>query len=212
MDVIPDRRNLGRPSREAARRLTQDILATARAVFLEKGFERASMDEVAALMRISKRTLYARFPSKAALFEAMTIEMLREGFDALDATPHEDRPLREELSLLGRWLRDAAIRPELVDLYRVVMAEAKRFPHLAALVQTAGAEPALDEILQALRRARPDLTLEAARRDAELFLNFIGLGPLHRALTRRAPMSGADADELLERSVDLFLGGFSQTH
>ena len=63
-------RKMGRPTTEAALRLTSHILKSARELFFEHGFDGASADMIAEQARISKRTLYARFGSKARVFEA----------------------------------------------------------------------------------------------------------------------------------------------
>ena len=57
-------------------KLREHILWTAKDVFLEMGFERASMDVVAGRAETSKRTLYAHFESKEKLFLAV-IELVR---------------------------------------------------------------------------------------------------------------------------------------
>ena len=57
--------------------LREHILYAAKTVFLEMGFERASMDVIAARAQTSKRTLYAHFESKENLYLAI-IEIVRE--------------------------------------------------------------------------------------------------------------------------------------
>jgi len=52
-------------------KLREHILWIAKDVFLEMGFERASMDVVAARAETSKRSLYAHFESKEKLFLAV---------------------------------------------------------------------------------------------------------------------------------------------
>src|ERR1035438_3939684 len=56
----------GRPPLDDAER--KRILDATTAVFLERGFERASTSEIAKRARTSKQTLYALFPTKADLF------------------------------------------------------------------------------------------------------------------------------------------------
>ena len=68
--------------RRMARRgdeLRKHVLQVARGVFLEMGFERASMDEVASRAETTKRSLYAHFESKEKLFLAV-IERMRGRF------------------------------------------------------------------------------------------------------------------------------------
>ena len=61
----------GRPSREASERLGELILDAATELFLGHGFGATSIEAVAQRVRVSKRTLYHRFPDKEALFAAV---------------------------------------------------------------------------------------------------------------------------------------------
>src|SRR5258706_4783372 len=61
----------GRPPKELAGKVEERILDAARKVFLERGFEGASIDEIAEVARSGKPTIYARFRDKRALFTAV---------------------------------------------------------------------------------------------------------------------------------------------
>jgi AcrR family transcriptional regulator len=63
----------GRPPREHAGQVEERILAAAQRVFLDQGFEGASIDEIAAVARAGKPTIYARHASKEALFTAVVL-------------------------------------------------------------------------------------------------------------------------------------------
>src|SRR5262245_65471661 len=56
----------------------QRIVAGARRHFLAHGFRGVTMDELADELGMSKKTLYAHFPSKAALLEAALLDKFRE--------------------------------------------------------------------------------------------------------------------------------------
>src|SRR5580698_4558618 len=60
----------GRPPRELAGEVEERILTAARKVFLDRGFEAASIEEIADTARSGKPTIYARFANKEALFAA----------------------------------------------------------------------------------------------------------------------------------------------
>ena len=67
----------GRPPKELAGEVDARILDAARKVFLERGFEGASIDEIAEVARSGKPTIYARFRDKRALFTGvMTRDIL----------------------------------------------------------------------------------------------------------------------------------------
>src|SRR5580693_4405905 len=61
----------GRPPKELAGDVDTRILDAARKVFLERGFEGASIDEIAEVARSGKPTIYGRFRDKWVLFTAV---------------------------------------------------------------------------------------------------------------------------------------------
>ena len=61
----------GRPPKELAGEVDTRILDAAQKVFLERGFEGASIDEIVEVARSGKPTIYARFHGKLALFTAV---------------------------------------------------------------------------------------------------------------------------------------------
>ena len=62
----------GRPTRIEAERLAERILEVATGLFLAQGYGPTSVESVAQQAGISKRTFYARYPDKAALFAAVS--------------------------------------------------------------------------------------------------------------------------------------------
>ncbi|HEX8447935.1 MAG TPA: TetR/AcrR family transcriptional regulator [Sphingomonas sp.] len=70
---------VGRPSPAQAAQIETRILAAAWDVLLDRGLEDFTIDQVAALAQASKRTIYGRFASRAALFRGM-IEMRTTAF------------------------------------------------------------------------------------------------------------------------------------
>src|ERR1700757_573795 len=74
----------GRPPRELAGQVEERILDAAGRVFLERGFQGASVDEIAEAASAGKPTIYARFPNKQALFSAVIERLVRRN-TSLDA-------------------------------------------------------------------------------------------------------------------------------
>src|SRR5262245_18590603 len=64
---------LGRPPLELAGEVEARILDAAHRVFRERGLGGASIDEIAGQARAGKPTIYARYPSKEALFTAVLV-------------------------------------------------------------------------------------------------------------------------------------------
>lgn len=112
--------------------LRKHLLGIAKEVFLELGFERATMDVVAARASTSKRSLYAHFESKEKLFLAV-IELVRGLFLARIKEPREygGKPAEALVTFCGRYL-EALLYESSVQMLRITMAETTRFPEGAA--------------------------------------------------------------------------------
>jgi AcrR family transcriptional regulator len=112
--------------------LREHILKTAKDVFLEMGYERASMDEVAARAETSKRSVYAHFESKEKLFAAV-MELVRELYLTRLGTPADDGddPADAITRYCGRFLQLILWQPALRN-FRLNVTEAERFPDVAA--------------------------------------------------------------------------------
>jgi ArsR family transcriptional regulator len=202
------RRALGRPLRDHSRLLTEDIIHAARQEFLREGYERATMDRIAAMLHISKRTLYARFANKSLLFERVVEMFLREHFASLGAIERSGLSLREELMAVGRAIVKVVTQPDTVELYRIISAEAVTFPKLARQIRDQGSAPLIELIAEILARAHKGSPSPSLPREAETFLHLIALAPMRLAILGVPSVSGMDSEEMLQRSVDLFVKGF----
>ncbi|BCM88918.1 hypothetical protein IAD21_00760 [Abditibacteriota bacterium] len=112
--------------------LREHILYAAKDVFLEMGFERASMDVIAGRAQTSKRTLYAHFENKEKLYLAV-VELVRGLFFGKLKTPR-DYPgdVVEALTLFcGRFL-EILLWSRTIQMCRLSIAEAERFPEGSA--------------------------------------------------------------------------------
>lgn len=119
-------------SREGAQRrgaeLRRHILFEAKEVFLTTGYERASMDTVAARAGTSKRSLYAHFESKDKLFLAV-LDLVRELYLGSLRTPevYADEPGEAVTRFCGRFLQLTTWEPQ-VRTCRLSITEAERLP------------------------------------------------------------------------------------
>ncbi|GAB3453550.1 TetR/AcrR family transcriptional regulator [Streptomonospora sediminis] len=108
--------------------LRRHILFAAKEVFLESGYERASMDTVAVRAKTSKRSLYAHFESKDKLFLAV-LELVHELHLAKMQTPgaYSADPAEAVSLFCGRFLQTMVWEPQ-VRTCRLSIAEAERLP------------------------------------------------------------------------------------
>jgi AcrR family transcriptional regulator len=105
----------------------RQIMDGARKVFMDLGFDGASMNEIARAASVSKGTLYVYFTDKSRLFEAMVeeeaLEKSRIAFN-LDPARDVEATLRE----FGRNYIGGMCRPGGGSSIRTVMAIAERMP------------------------------------------------------------------------------------
>jgi AcrR family transcriptional regulator len=125
------------PPPAAASRKPAQILQAAYRIFLDQGYGVASMDAIAREAGVSKATLYAHFTSKEELFTAMVGSACRV-YEQLAAMSPPPDDLRAALMEAGGTLLRFILNPDVVKVYRNVMAEAVRFPELGRMMYAAG--------------------------------------------------------------------------
>lgn len=110
----------------------EQILRGAEAIFLEHGYEGASMSQIAARAKVSKGTLYNHFENKAALFGAMIEEMSRCKLARLfERAEISECGCEEAFTQIAEGFIRAMLRPASTRLYRIIVSEAPHFPDLA---------------------------------------------------------------------------------
>lgn len=167
------------PALELSRsdRKRQAIMAAATSLFLSRGYDGTSMDDVAGLAEVSKPTVYKHFADKQGLFYAIVLATTDQMNDMVflgdDSGADADR-LRENLTLFARRFLGALMQPEVLRLRRLVIANAERFPEMGRTWYERGFGRALDSLAAELQRLSEAGLLEVE--DAHLAANhFVGL-------------------------------------
>jgi len=107
----------------------RQILDGARKVFMDLGFDGASMGEIARAATVSKGTLYVYFADKCALFQAIVEEeALQHGQVVFSFDPERD--VETTLKAFGRAYIQLLCRPGGGSAIRTVMAVAERMPQV----------------------------------------------------------------------------------
>ena len=120
------------PGRSARKR--QAILDAAREAFLSKGYGRTSMDEIAAAAAVSKQTVYKNFADKESLFTEIIDRSIAEtdqDAPTIARSWADSTDLEADLLAFARRHVVQVLQPHLIQMRRVVIAEAERFPDLA---------------------------------------------------------------------------------
>ncbi len=148
------------------------ILAAATDLFMHQGYSGTSLAQIAKAADVSTATLFKRFSTKAALFDAIVSEY----WEAERAPRDSPSPLDPSagLTTIGRRYVELMSRDEMVALFRIVIAEAPRFPDLSRRQFELGKAPFFDGVRAYVEAADAAGTLQV--RDPETAANqFLGM-------------------------------------
>jgi len=183
---------------------SDEILLQARAAFVEKGFDGASMQDLARAAGMSAGNFYRYFPSKSALVEAMInrdIDEVQQHFNAIVSTRDPIGALRR--TLMGRLEQDLCSddRP----LWAEIMAVAARKPEIAAIL--ARMENQVADLITRVISLACHLPAEAAAQrygaHARLIILLVRGASLESA---QNPQMQSDLKELIMRTIDKLIG------
>jgi AcrR family transcriptional regulator len=104
------------------------IYEAARHEFAENGFAATSMEAVARRAGVSTRTLYRLIPAKAALFESMVSDRIDRFVSSVNLHGCKHSNLETALQTALMTCADLILDPEVVALYRMMLAEGDTFP------------------------------------------------------------------------------------
>jgi AcrR family transcriptional regulator len=193
------------------------ILAAATEVFLQHGYLGASMDEVAAKAGVSKQTVYKQFENKERLFAEIVLGTSDQLIDGLVLAYAETldgaADAREGLQALARRLLDSLTAASVLQLRRLVIAEADRFPEVCGAWFTSGFEKSLEALGEALTRLTERGLLRELEDPTLAAYQFAGLvmyKPMNRAMfagTRERPAPG-ELDKLADQATEVFLAAY----
>jgi AcrR family transcriptional regulator len=217
MGKAPARRpkvRFGRPPKELAGEVEERILDAAHKVFLERGFEGASVDEIAEAARAGKPTIYARFANKRALFSAVVMRDVVSRIEQFEPDIPPGGTGKEQLVTAAVALLDWTLSSERMSIMRLAVAEVQRFPDLASTVSQTARERSTEvaaRLLSEMAQSSELGTLPAFAPDrlattARFFLDLVILPILMQALFREnLELLRAEIGPHVARSVAFFL-------
>lgn len=199
----------GRPTRAEQAERQEELLTTALDMFLEHGFEQTTIEEIAAAVGMSKRTVYARYEDKSALFKAAVrraIELFTIPRATLQSVLTGD--LKESLTAIARLRIHNLAIPVSYKLQRILTAQSYRFPELFAEAFEKGTGPAIDTLcaLFARHAAAGEVEITDMRRAAISFLSLVVGGPA-RFIVSGIAVDDIEMEERIRFAVGLFLNG-----
>jgi TetR/AcrR family transcriptional regulator, mexJK operon transcriptional repressor len=201
-------------SRSARKR--REIVEAAITVFLRNGYVGTSMDEVAALAGVSKQTVYKQFGDKERLFTEIvlgTIDHVGEPFFGGIGALEDGDDLAAELRTVAGRLIGIVTDPRLLQLRRLVIGEAGRFPELGRTYYARGPGRSVATLaprFQALAE-RGLLRIDDPQLAAQQF-NWLVLSiPLNQAMfSADADFSRDELDHYADEAVRIFLAAYGR--
>lgn len=198
------KRRPGRPTLS-----NEQLLDTALDLFLEKGFERTSIEGICAAAGMAKRTVYARYGDKTTLFKAALTRAIEDWIvpiDRLRALETDD--LEQTLLSIGQVLVANVLSRAGLRLLRLTNAESVNMPDVAILNVQRGTEPTLAYLADLFRRrlGRDGNGVANADEVASAFLNLVVGGVASNAAWGMV-LPQEEIDRHTAYSVRLFLYG-----
>jgi TetR/AcrR family transcriptional regulator, mexJK operon transcriptional repressor len=195
-------------------RKRRQIVEAAAAAFLRNGYLGTSMDEIAALAGVSKQTVYKQFADKERLFKEIVLDAIDRvgepffgGIHALEDTEDLEADLRKLAGQLISVVRD----PRLLQLRRLVIGEAGRFPELGRTYYERGPGRSADTLASQFRAlaARGLLRVDDPTLAAQHF-NWLVLSiPINQAMfSVDVDFPPDELDRYADQAVRIFLAAY----
>lgn len=199
----------GRPTRDQAAARHAVLLDTALDMFLDKGFELTTMEGVAAAAQMTKRTVYALYADKAALFLATVQRAIERSIVPEEELRRLDNgDLQETLIAVARMRVAFVMTPEGLKLQRIINTESYRFPQIFTLSYDQTARPVVRFLADLLCRHGDigSIAVERPEMAARLFMSMVVGGPV-RIIVSGNFLSQEEIDDRIAFAVRLFLNG-----
>ncbi|AXW64055.1 TetR family transcriptional regulator (plasmid) [Ralstonia solanacearum] len=189
------------------------VLKAATAVFLAHGFSAATTDMIQRKASVSKATMYACFPNKEAMFAAVIEQECAKMAATIRAIQAAPGDIAKTLTDIGLSYLRFVLSPTALALYRVVVAEAPRFPDLGRRFYLAGPKVVTSMLAAWLKEAAQDgeIDIQSIGVDAAatLFISLVRTeGQLESLTHPDAQPSAAQLDHWVQLAVTTFMAAF----
>ena len=183
------------------------VIEAATEEFWSHGFSGTSMDRIAKVANVSKRTVYDHFPSKDDLFQAIIDEILERVGEMSSHEYSAEKPLDEQLLAIGKTFAMTITGRDFMKLSRVVISRFIQTPEWA------------HNTLKAHARLRQDMIafFKAGTKDGRLKINnpekaaaqFCGLikeiAFWPELMAGQKPISTRERNSAVKSAVEMFL-------
>lgn len=192
------------------------IMDAAFKIFLRHGFAGTSMDKVAQIANVSKATLYNHFVDKNKLFEEVMVWHCQNLIASSQLSSSQKREtLRDKLKSFAHSLVSALLDERSLSFMRVIIFETGQFPELGKAIWKNNRLPLLDEFSSFLQaeQQKGRLVIKNMSVATRQFFGLIKENLIWPVLMGLAvEITPELIDEVVDTSVDMFLGYYSSSH
>ena len=196
----------GRPETTEQRR--ERLVRLAAPLFLKKGYDNVSIDEIIGVVGGSKATIYAWFGGKAELFEAVVRQKCDDVTLAIEVDAKGS--LEAQLTQIGQSFLATVLSPPILEFHRLMVSIGRTFPDAGRLFFESGPVSAYSIVASwiAKHQKAGDLIDEDPYRLAVLFLDML-IGEHQLGWLTSTPRAARrdKIDETVRIAVKIFLRG-----
>lgn len=193
----------------------RQIIEGARQIFMRDGFDGASMNDITKAAGVSKGTVYAYFPSKEALFEALIREDRRIQAERICQFSADDENVEDVLREIAHNIVAAVTRPGHMAHLRTVIAAAAKFPSIGHAFYEAGPMYGAGRLANYLDRQvnMGRLSIEDTQRAAFQFIDLCLARPLKQMLfcVIETP-DPAEMERAIDSAIAMFMAAYGPKH
>ena len=189
----------------------EELIKHATEMFLELGYEKASMNNLVKRSGSSKSTIYKHFRSRQALFIAVLDERLRDHLAPIEKLDLTTLSIEEGLKLIGRTSIKVITSKDNVNLCRIIYAEAERIPYIGKTYYEHGPRRGMAGVVKYLSTMVERGRIRCANPSAaaEYFWGMILYRPmLERYCGVKGPLTAREQKNYIDKVVDSFISAF----
>ena len=200
----------GRPPNSEVAERERHLLRVASAEFVRHGFGEANVARIACDAGVSKKTIYARYPSKSDLLVAVVSDLATRYYERVMAAMSTSAgDPKHFLTSFGSQAARNWASPEAVGVYRLVVAEVARFPELASIYRNT-MDRFRTTLAEYLSEQSTAGTLDIADADAASHqFGMLVYGEIREKALLGETVTHDYIDAVVRRAVRVFLTGYA---
>lgn len=186
------------------------VVEAAQQAFAANGFDRTSVDEIAAASGVSKMTVYKYFPTKEALYSATVVSAIDRGLPAEALARLDPGEPAAALTQIGQAIVGLIRQDHVLGCHRAIIGSSSQYVGLAAQFYEVGPARIVSDVGKFLQAAQAagSLDLPQVQQAADQFVSlFCNLDYWRSVLGM--PKPGEQQDRALVKSnVDFFMRAY----